>query len=199
MTSAQQAALRRAVAADGPVKVASSTAAVLAESYGYIEAVPGGWIPTASGRAILTRLDYDRVYRGRCAEIPRDAKNWAARVMAWLACHGFIGGMDRYGKYHSAQLYAEHYAACIHAGLEPVKPEGETDWIEEAVDMAVKLLRDFDAADARARARGCGIEVAYTAAPSHPRTKTDAAVERSDGTIDLRAYRLARPDTPDAS
>jgi hypothetical protein len=198
MTSAQQAALRRAVDADGPVKIPASTAAALAETYGYITAVPGGWEPSAGGRAILSRMDYDRAYRERCAEIPKDAKNWAARVMAWLACHGFIGGMDRWGKYHTAQQYAEHYAACTHAGLAPVRPEGETDWIEKDVDMAVEVLRDFDAADEKARARGCGVEVRYGVAPSHPKAKADAAVARPDGVVDLRAYRLARPDETNA-
>jgi hypothetical protein len=77
--------------------------------------------------------------------------------MAWLRCHGYIGGM-RHGELFAAKRYAEHYAACSHAGLEPARPDGEFDWIERDVDMAERLLRDFDEAEVKARARDCQIE-----------------------------------------
>lgn len=196
MTAAQQSALRRAVDAGGPVKIAAATAAVLSERYHYIEAAPGGWVPTELGRRHLARLDHGVAYRERCAQIPRESKDFAERVMAWLACHGYVGGMERYGKYHQAKQYAEHYTACAHAGLEPVRPEGDVDWIEADARMAADCLRDFDAAEEAARARGCGVDVTYATAPSHPKAKVDAAVARPDGTVDLRAYRLARPQAP---
>lgn len=197
MTPAQQTALRRAVEADAPVKITASTAAVLAEQYRYITPCDGGWIPTDNGRAAIANTDYDHAYRQRCSEIPRASREYAKRVMCWLACHGYVGGMDRYGQYYAAQQYAEHYAACIHAGLEPIRPDGDTTRIEFDVQMAINLLRDFDEAQEKSAARGdvC-IEVAYTVAPSHPKAKADSVVVRADGAVDLRQYRLSRPGKP---
>jgi hypothetical protein len=197
MTPAQQAALRRAVEADGPVKIAPASAAVLCERYAYIEAAPGGWIATAKGRSLLAGMDYETRYRERCAEIPHDSNDWAKRVMAWLGCHGYVGGMARYGKYHRVQQYAEHYAACLHAGLEPVRPDGDLDWMDHDVEMAVGCLRDFDKAQEAAAARDCGVDVIYRTAPSHPKAKPEAATPRPDGTVDLRAYRLKRGSDTD--
>lgn len=196
MTPAQAAALRRVVAAGEPVKVAPATAAVLSERYGYIEVVGARWAATAKGRARLEGDDHEARYRARSDELGRESRDWAERVMAWLGCHGYIGGL-RHGELFVAKRYAEHYAACLHAGLEPVRPEGETDWIERDVDMAARCLRDFDEAELKARARDCGVEVTYKTAPSHPKAKADAAatVTKSDGTVDLRAYRLARGDS----
>jgi len=62
--------------------------------------------------------------------------------------------------------------------------------------MAIECLRDYDEADEKARARGCGVEVAYRVAPSHPKAKADVVADRPDGTVDLRTYRLARSDKP---
>lgn len=97
MTPAQQAALRRAVEADGPVKIGPATAAVLCERYRYIEAVPGGWVPTDAGRTSIARTDHDRIYRERCAAIPKASKDHAERLVAWLSVHGYLGGMERPG------------------------------------------------------------------------------------------------------
>lgn len=181
MTPAQQTALRRAVEANTPINTPCD----------------GGWIPTKAGRAAISNTDYTHTYQQRCSEIPRVSQEYAKRVMYWLACHGYVGGMDRYGPYHAAQQYGKHYAACVHAGLEPVQPDMDTAWIESDVQVAIDVLRDFDKAREKSDARGnVGIEVVYRVAPSHPKAKADAVVVRSDGAVDLQAYRLGRPDKP---
>lgn len=192
MSPAQTVALRRVAAAGAPTQVAPATAAVLSERYGFIAAAGTKWAITDKGRGYLERDDYDRRRSARVDQITKESRAWARRVMAWLEAHEYLGFPEHYGEVHPVQQYAEHFAACRRQGLEPVRPRGTLDWIEDDVRMAVALLTDFDAAREKATAKGCGIEVEYTTAPAHPKAKADAAAARPDGTVDLRTYRIAR-------
>ncbi len=192
MSPAQTVALRRVAEADAPVRVAPATAAVLSERYHFIEAAGNRWQITEKGRGHLAREDYDRRRSAAREKLTPESRAWAKRVMAWLEAHEYMGLPERYGKHHVVQEYAEHFAACEHAGVEPVPPLGDVGWIEGEVRMAARLLIDFDKAREEAAAKDCGIEAAYTVAPAHPKAKPEAAAPRPDGTVDLRSYRLAR-------
>ncbi len=199
MSPAQTVALRRVAAAGHPVKVPTATAAVLSERYGFIVAVGELWEMTDEGRAWLVGDEYWRRHEAAEAQLTSEAKAWAQRVMAWVEAHNRLCFPRRYGRDyasdHTAHRYAEHYAACVLAGVEPVPPPGDVEWIEGEIDAAVRCLRDFDACCERAAARGVGVEVDYQVQPSHPRAKADAASPQPDGTVSLRAYKLAREIT----
>lgn len=192
MTPAQTVALRRVAAAGEPVKVASATAAVLSERWGFIVAAGDRWEITDKGRGYLAADDFERRRFAAREKLTLEARAWAKRVMAWLEAHEMLGFPERYGKHHVVQDYAEHYAACTLAGVEPVPPLGDVAWVEGIVDDAMEVLRDFDAAMERAEARGSSVEVVYKERLSHAKAKPEAAAPRPDGTVDLRAYRLRR-------
>jgi hypothetical protein len=192
VTPAQTVALRRCAEADGPVKIAPATAAVLSERYHFIEPDGNRWRISDKGRGYLAAEAFERRRHERREQITTQARNWALRVMAWLEAHEFVGLPERYGKYHAAQEYAKHFAACQFDGLEPVRPEGDTSWIERDVLMAVECLRDYDKSQEEAQAKGCGVEIQYSTGPAHPKAKPEAAEPRPDGTVDLRTYRLRR-------
>jgi hypothetical protein len=198
MTPAQKAAMDRVIEADGqPVRITAGTARVLSEQYRYLTPQGDGWVLTDIGRTAMSNDSYWSRLQARKREIPRASRDYGERVVMWLKAHNLIGTErlddgSHWQHYYTAHNYAEHYAACLHAGLEPVRPLGEPEWIEEHVKGAIDCLAAYDKANERATARGVCVEIDYSVADSVPQSRREAAVQRPDGSVDLRVYRLRR-------
>jgi hypothetical protein len=197
VTPAQSAALRRAESADGPIAVVTSTARVLGEQYGYIEREGDGWVLTASGRAHLERERADDRRRAAEKQLTWEDRKWARRVVDWLKVHERFPEADWQ---YAAYSYAEHFAACTHAGVDPCPPEkwdeGARGWVEREVTSAIECLRDYDEAARKAAERGVGVTVSYEADAKVPRSReeaTRAATDEGASVVRLGTYRERRP------
>lgn len=198
MTPAQREALQRAAASTEPVRVPAATARILSERYGYIE-YDGicAWTLTPKGRAYLAGERADRKRREAENQLQSADRKWASRVVAWLEAHKRFREHD-----YALWMYARHFAACTHAGVEPVLagawPDGTREWVEHTVRSAVAVLKDFDEACATAKARGVGISVSYEADEKVPRSRREAAdaAAESASVVSLRTYRERRPSSP---
>jgi hypothetical protein len=195
MTAAQVDAVQRAAMATAPIAIPTTTARILSERYGYVKADGDGWTITPRGR---TYLAGERARERRSeveGKIGRDDRRWAERVSAWLKAHKRF---KDYRTQYAVYRYAEHVAACDHAGVEPVLTEKWGDdareWVEQAVRGAADCLRDFDEALKRAEDRGVGVTVSYEADEKVPRSRRDAArAAASANVVSLGTYRERRP------
>lgn len=197
MTPAQADALKRAAAASEPVSIPPATARILSERYGYIEAGgDSGWVITPRGRAHLASERAQARRREIEKQITRDDRRWAERVAAWLRAHKRFD--DDEPSSYTIYRYAEHVAACDHAGIEPVATEkwgdGAREWVEQAVRGAAQCLRDFDEALRLASDRDVGVSVSYKADEKVPRSRREAAnAAASANVVSLGTYRERRP------
>ena len=197
MTAAQTDAIRRAAVATEPVAIPTSTARILSERYGYIEAANDGWVLTPRGRAHLAGERAQVQRREAESRLTRKDRDWAERVKGWLRAHKRFH--DDSPSSYAVYRYAEHVAACDHAGIEPVATErwgdGGREWVEEAVRAAAECIRDFDAALRLANDRGVGVAVSYEADKKVPRSRREAANAAASGdVVSLRTYRERRPN-----
>jgi hypothetical protein len=196
VSPAQGAALRRAAAATGPVSIPAVTARVLGEQFGYIEADGDGWVLTPRGRAHLAS---ERAREKRAlveSQLTRTDRRHGERVAAWLRAHKRFH--DDEPSSYTVYRYAEHVAACDHAGIEPVATGRWDDssrvWVEQTVRSAAECLRDFDEALRLAEERGVGVSVDYAADEKVPRSRREAATAAAEANIvSLGKYRERRP------
>lgn len=190
--------MRRAEAAIEPIAIPPATARVLSDQYGYIEASEaGGWVLSALGRAHLEG-ERARARRGEATDrLTRDDRRWAERVVAWLHAHKRLDVEN--SDWYTISRYAEHVAACDHAGIEPVAVEkwadGGREFVEEEVRTAALCLRDFDKATTLADDRGVGVTVSYEADKKVPRSRGEAAnaAASDSNVVSLGTYRERRP------
>jgi hypothetical protein len=202
VSPAQQRALAQAAEANGPVKLNTASAVILHAQYGYLDRVGGLWQITDLGARHLEAERQRKRHQAAEEGLSRVGRDWAERVEHWLCAHERLGTKrDAY----TLLMYARHVAACDHDSVEPGEPpygtwtaEAKT-WVENETRAAATLLKDYDKASARAKARGVSVEVEYTSAPKVPRSRTDAAdaAVAASGVVSLTTYRERRPANDD--
>lgn len=197
MTPAQQDAINRLAVAEAarsptPVRIASATARILHERYGFIEPAGDGWKLTPRGRSTINRDRQRERHRAVEAQLLPEHRAWADRVDHWLRAH------EIFEKHFLAQRYARHVAACDRAGIEPVCeevwPNESRAYVEARTRAAARILTSFDEEREIAKLRGVGITIDYEASEKVPRSRKQAACEAADGqVVNLRMYRERRP------